>query len=323
MQATLVFQLDLRLSLIVDISTTFLPSLLTTDQLHCLNTLTLPTDRSITASTMASPSQEIVTTNELVTGPPGIEMLRLSNITEQTSVEALDLGCGGGIITTKLLEWTSNIKRIVAGDIDDEMLAIVTSKRDSETNNNWSLVEIQKMNQTSIPHPPSTFTHVLNNFAIFFLPDDTQALAETHRVLKPSGQAGFTSWKSIAWWTAVAEPALSQNLSEAPKLPNPSGMFGASGWGNEDAIRAKLEKAEFRDVRVSEFKFAPMVEAVSFAKATAFLVKGVARRVWSEEYLGKFGGRIEEAILKYLRENFTDGVWDGEMTAIISLGTKE
>ena len=286
---------------------------------------------------MASPSQEIVTTNELVTGPPGIEMLRLFNIAEQTSVEALDLGCGGGIITSKLLESTSNIKRIVAGDIDDEMLAIVTSKRDSEinnqtpstnsnddnNNNNWTLVETQKMNQTSIPHPPSTFTHVLNNFAIFFLPDDSPALAETHRVLKPSGQAGFTSWKSIAWWTAVAEPALSQNLSEAPKLPNPSAMFGASGWGNEDAIRAKLEKAGFGDVRVSEFKFAPMIEAVSFAKATAFLVKGVARRVWSEEDFGKFGGKIEEAMLNHLRENFTDDVWDGEMTAIISLGTKE
>jgi len=121
----------------------------------------------------------------------------------------------------------------------------------------------------------------------------------------------------------VAEPALSQNLSEAPKLPNPSAMFGASGWGNEDAIRAKLEKAGFGDVRVSEFKFAPMIEAVSFAKATAFLVKGVARRVWSEEDFGKFGGKIEEAMLNHLRENFTDDVWDGEMTAIISLGTKE
>jgi ubiquinone/menaquinone biosynthesis C-methylase UbiE len=283
---------------------------------------------------MASPSQEIVTTNELVTGPPGLEMLRLSNIFQQTPIEALDLGCGGGIITSQLLESTSNIKRIIAGDIDDQMLAIVTAKRDNQINNqtpstnsanttNWSHVSIQKMNQTTIPHPSSTFTHVFNNFAIFFLPDDSPALAETHRVLKPSGQAGFTSWKSIAWWAAVVEPALAQHLPEAPKLPNPSGLFGASGWSDVDAIRAKLEKTGFGDVRVSEYRFVPMVEAGRFAKATAALVKGIAKRVWSDEDFERFGGKIEYALLRYLEGNFENGVWDGEMTAIVALGTKE
>jgi SAM-dependent methyltransferase len=214
------------------------------------------------------------------------------------------------------------------------MLAIVTAKRDSQindktpstdsnSNKSWSSVEVEKMNQTSIPHPPSTFTHVFSNFAIFFLPDDSPALAETYRVLKPSGQAGFTSWKSIAWWTAVVDPALSQYLPEVPKLPNPSGLFGASGWSDVDAIRSKLEKAGFGDVRVSEYRFAPMVEAVPFAKATALLVQGIARRVWSEEEFGEFGGKIEDAISKYLEENFENGVWDCEMTAIVALGTKE
>ena len=278
---------------------------------------------------MASPSQEVVTTNERVTGPPGFEMLRLSNIAQQPSIEALDLGCGGGIITSQLLESTSNIKRIVAGDIDDQMLAIVTAKRDSEINSNsnsnsgWSLVEVQKMNQTTIPHPSSTFTHIFNNFAIFFLPDDSPALAETHRVLKPSGQAGFTSWKSIAWWTAVVEPALSQYLPEAPKLPNPSALFGASGWSDVDAIRSKLRKHGFAEVKVSEYKFAPMVEAGPFAKATALLAQGIAKRFWSGEEFEGFGGEVEGALLEYLKEKFENGVWDGEMTAIVALGTKE
>jgi ubiquinone/menaquinone biosynthesis C-methylase UbiE len=282
---------------------------------------------------MASPSQETVRTNELVTGPPGLEMLRLSNLAQTPSIEALDLGCGGGIITSQLLESTSNIKRIVAGDIDDQMLAIVTAKRDSEinnptpstnpTNNNtWSYVSVENINQTTIPHPDSTFTHVFNNFAIFFLPDDSPALAETHRVLKPSGQAGFTSWKSIAWWTAVVEPALSQHLPEAPKLPNPSGLFGASGWSDVDAIQAKLEKTGFADVKVSEYKFKPMVEAVPFAKATALLVQGIARRVWDDEKFEGFGGKFEGALLRYLEEKFENGIWDGEMTAIVALGTK-
>ena len=260
-------------------------------------------------------------------------MLRLSNLSQQPEIEALDLGCGGGIITSKLLESESNIKRIVAGDIDDQMLAIITAKRDSKINdktpsnsnrgNSWACVEVEKMNQTSIPHPPASFTHVFNNFAIFFLPDDSQALAEIHRILKPSGQAGFTSWKSIAWWTEVTEPALAQHLPEAPKLPNPSNLFGTSGWSDVDAIRAKLEKSDFHDVKVSEYEFAPMIEAAPFAQATALLVRSIARRVWSENDFGQFEDRIEDAMLSYMTKDFENGVWDGKMTAIVALGSKQ
>ena len=73
---------------------------------------------------------------------------------------------------------------------------------------------------------------------------------------------------------------------------------------------------------MSEFKFAPMVEAVPFAKATALLVQRIARRVWSKDEFEGFGGSIEIALLRYLEEKFEDGVWDGEMTAIVALGTK-
>jgi len=67
----------------------------------------------------------------------------------------------------------------------------------------------------------------------------------------------------------------------------------------------------------------PMVEAGRFAKATAALVKGIAKRVWSDEDFERFGGKIEYALLRYLEGNFENGVWDGEMTAIVALGTKE
>jgi hypothetical protein len=53
------------------------------------------------------------------------------------------------------------------------------------------------------------------------------------------------------------------------------------------------------------------------------LVQGIAKRVWSGEEFEKFGGKIEGALLQYLEEKFENGVWDGEMTAIVALGTKE
>lgn len=276
---------------------------------------------------MASPAHAIVITNERVTGPPGVEMLRQANINQQREIEALDLACGGGIISSELLDNTSvNIKRIVAGDLDDQMLTFVSNKRDailkSSPDSNWSRVEVQKMNQTSLPLPDATFDYVFNNFGVFFHPDESATLSETLRVLKPNGTAGFTSWKAIAWWAEVADPALAQYLPDAPKLPAPGGLFPTSGWNDPKAIPAKLEKASFREVKVSEYKFKPKVEAEPFAQATGFLVQSIARRVWSEDDFARHGGQVEAALVQYLKANFEGGIWDGDMTAIITLGTK-
>jgi ubiquinone/menaquinone biosynthesis C-methylase UbiE len=276
---------------------------------------------------MESPAQAIVTTNEHVTGLPGVEMLRLANITQQTDLEILDLACGGGIISSELVNNKSlNIKRIIAADLDDQMLTFTSKKRDAilktSPDSPWSRVETQKMSQTSLPLPDTTFDYVFNNFGIFFHPDENATLTETLRVLRSNGIAGLTSWKAIAWWAEVADPALAKYLPEAPKLPAPGGLFPTKGWNDPTAIPAKLQQAGFRDVRVSEYKFKPRVEAEPFAQATGFLVRSIAKRVWSEDVYGKFGGQIERALVQYLKAKYEGGVWDGDMTAIITLGSK-
>ena len=258
---------------------------------------------------MNSPAQAIVITNERVTGPPGVEMLKLANINQQSEIEVLDLACGGGIISSELIDNPSlKIKRITAGDLDDQMLTFTSTKRDSylksSPNSNWSRVKTQKMSQTSLPLPNATFDYVFNNFGVFFHPDENATLTETLRVLKPNGTAGLTSWKAIAWWAEVADPALAQYLPEAPKLPAPGGLFPTKGWNDPEAIPAKLEQAGFRDVKVSEYKFKPKVEAEPFAQATGFLVQSIAKRVWSEDIYGKFGGEIEAALVQYLKANY-------------------
>ena len=276
---------------------------------------------------MASPAQTIVTTNERVTGPPGVEMLKQANISQKSEIEVLDLACGGGIISSELLDDTSlTIKRIVAGDLDDQMLTFTSNKRNaklkSNSDSNWSRLETQKMSQTSIPLPDATFDYVFNNFGIFFHPDESATLTETLRVLKPNGTAGFTSWKAIAWWAEVADPALATYLPDAPKLPAPGGMFPTSGWNNPEEVPTKLEQAGYRDVKVLEYKFKPRVEAEPFAQATGFLVQSIAKRVWSKDDFGEYGSQVEAALVQYLRANYDGGIWDGDMTAIITLGTK-
>ena len=281
-----------------------------------------------TALNTNPPDVRIIQTNELVTGPPAAEMLQRSEMHKSAHSQALEIMdncCGGGILTTealKLAEEQPNdlqIKRIVASDIDDKMVSYV-SKRSEESG--WKNVEAMRFDQQAVPLPDETFTHVFSNFGIFFCPNDEAVLAETFRILNPGGAAGFTSWKTIAWWPSLAMPAISAFLPEAPGLPAPATVFPARSWGDPAAIPEKLEKAGFKEIEVGEYAFTPDVPPAEFAEACAVLIKVITKRLWSEEENKQFGDRIEPALLKYLHENFPNGKWNGMMVATISMGRK-
>ncbi|KAK3073846.1 hypothetical protein LTR53_004201 [Teratosphaeriaceae sp. CCFEE 6253] len=279
------------------------------------------------------PNQRIVVTNEKVTGPAAAELLRRSKIIQSCngSLEVLDNATGGGILLAELFKLastsgvSSNFSRVVAGDIDDSMLNATRLKQDDTTglhHRAWQRVEVTKIDQQAIPMPDESFTHVFSNMGIFFCQDDDKALREAHRVLKPGGIVGFTSWKSIAWWEQIAQPAIKKYIPEAPELPTPGQLFPSRGWSAADAIPAKLTVAGFADVRVSEYGFTPDVEAGEFAEATGVLVKIVVGRLWSAEQHGSYADRIQPALQRYLEENYEGGKWSGTMTALITIGTK-
>ncbi|KAK4546078.1 hypothetical protein LTR36_002215 [Oleoguttula mirabilis] len=279
------------------------------------------------------PALRVVATNEKITGVPAREMLRRSGISSSGTSElhVLDNACGGGILAHEVLRLarqhpdSMKLDRLVAGDIDEKMLSYVRNRQADAgvaMHESWQKVEIMKIDQQSIPLPDKSFTHLFSNFGIFFCQDDEKAVSEAFRVLKSGGTVGFTTWKDVAWWSEIALPALAQLIPEAPTLPPPDQMFPQRGWSDLEAITAKLEKAGFEEIKVSEFSFTPDVDADEFAEGTAILTKVVAKKGWSGEQNIAFADQIEPALLRYLKENFKDGKWNGKMTAIITLGKK-
>ncbi|KAK5737425.1 hypothetical protein LTR17_006652 [Elasticomyces elasticus] len=277
------------------------------------------------------PNHRVVITNEKVTGPAAAQLIRRSGILDASKdhLEVLDNATGGGILIDELFRLAEeqsgllNVKRVVAGDIDDSMLrAVQLKKDDTKSSSSWEKVEPMKIDQQAVPMSDGSFTHLFNNMGIFFCQDDEKALREAHRVLKSGGVASFTSWKSIAWWEEIAQPAIKQFIPEAPELPGPANLFPSRGWSDPAAIPAKLEKIGFSDVQVEEFEFTPDVEAEEFAEATGVLVKIVAKRLWSEEQCATYAQRVEPALRRYLEENYPSGRWTGKMIAITSVGRK-
>lgn len=272
-------------------------------------------------------ASRIIATNELVTGPAAAEMLRRSLRDISAPLEALDNACGGGVLTAELLKLVAErpneltVKSVIASDIDPNMVNYVENRK---AVSGWMNVGVMTGDQHGMSLPDNTFTHVFNNFGIFFSFRDQAVLSETLRVMKPGGVAVFTSWRDIPWWSSFAVPALKKYLPDAPSLPDPITIFPAPDWNDPTAIRASMEASGFEEVDVSEYLFAPQAPAEEFAEACTALTKGVlARRFWSEEDNKKFADDIQLAYLRYLLETYPNGVWDGEMPAIISIGKKK
>ncbi|TKA22461.1 hypothetical protein B0A50_08004 [Salinomyces thailandicus] len=275
-------------------------------------------------------ASRIIAVNEKVTGPPAAEMLRRCEITNP-QLNILDNACGGGILTAEVLRLAAqqpegfHLDKVVAGDIDEQMLSYVRQRKENNTvaqPNAWEIVTAERIDQQDIPYPAGTFTHIFNNFGVFFCPDDTKAMSETLRALKHGGTAGFTSWKNISWWSEIAQPALAEYIPEAPTLPAPGQLFPNRGWSDPSVIPGKMQSVGFTDVRVDEYSFTPNVEPADFAEAMAVLVKVGTKRLWSEDENKEFAGRIENALLHYMKGKWEGGRWTGKMVAIMALGKK-
>lgn len=280
---------------------------------------------SATLNTNASESRKHETI-EKVTGRAAAEMLRRSFKDGLPPLEVLDNACGPAVVTASIFKHIDqhpgqlDIRRIVASDTDKRILDYVRRRAQSS---GWDDLEVMVVDQQSVPFPDNSFTHVFNNFGIFFCADDDAALAETLRILKPGNTAGFTSWAEISWWTSLAVPALEEFVPGAPALPDPSTLFPNRGWNDAHTVAEKLKKANFRNVEVHEYSFTTEVEAEEFGETCGGLVKVTAKRSWPEETYERLEGQIEAAMVKYLQQHYPGGKWNGQMKSIIALGTKD
>lgn len=267
--------------------------------------------------------------NEKVTGPPARKLIENAGVFDGPfhDLRILDNACGGGILTHELCalrdqqqDSNKTVASVVAADIDERMLDYV---KQLASGSDWPQVETLRADQQSMPLQDESFTHVLSSFGIFFSPDDSKVLSETLRLLQTGGVAGFTSWKYLGWWHDIALPVLSETFPDAPELPHPATIFPSKGWNGPDQVRRKMEAAGLKDVRIDELSFTPETEAAGFAAACAFLVKGMASRLWPKEVFRRYGEEIQPSFERFLRAKYKKGRWNGKMIALVAVGRKE
>jgi ubiquinone/menaquinone biosynthesis C-methylase UbiE len=121
----------------------------------------------------------------------------------------LDAGCGSGASALPAAERVGPPGRVIGIDLAEGLLQLGRAKARSRGLRN---IEFHCADMSALPFEDGHFDAVVCVFAIFFVPNMEQQVAELWRLVRPGGRLAITTWGprmfepgSSAWWAAVKQ----------------------------------------------------------------------------------------------------------------------
>jgi ubiquinone/menaquinone biosynthesis C-methylase UbiE len=155
----------------------------------------------------------------------------------------LDVACGTGIVARRIAPAVGAGGTVVGLDISPDMLDVARSTAvDAGLDIEWRQGAAE-----ALEFPDGAFHLVVCQFALMFFDDRNAALAEMYRVLEPGGRA------VIAVWQGLDRHPFYRTLDEViQRRLGMSGIGDIFGLGDTGELRALMERAGFRDVRIEQ-----------------------------------------------------------------------
>lgn len=158
----------------------------------------------------------------------------------QSGARVLDVAAGRGAILFWAAEQTGERGRVTGIDLAAAMVRETASeiKRLGLTN-----AEMRQMDAEALQFADASFDCVLCGFALFFFPQLDQALSEFHRVLRPGGAFGATTFghtdQRMEWYEELLEAyGISRPIPVTKPLDTPA------------ELEVALRHAGFANIRV-------------------------------------------------------------------------
>ncbi len=228
------------------------------------------------------------------------------------NVRLLEIACGTGIVTRRVLDHLPTSARLVATDLNQPMLDFAKSALPQDPRLEWRKADAQ-----SLPFPDGSFDCAYMQFGIMFMPDKPKVLAEARRVLKAGGKLILSALDSHQKnpYGRIADHVLKSAFPEDP----PTFYRVPFSDHDPDEHRRRAESAGFRDVTVESVAFESMAEsAESFAKG---LVRGNPVSIVIGERGGTSHERIEKLLAEALRRELGDRPVRNMLHAWVITGT--
>src|SRR5262245_62527966 len=105
----------------------------------------------------------------------------------------LEVACGTGIVTSKLLARLPPGARLTATDLNPAMIEHAKTRVRADAR-----LEFRAADAQQLPFPDASFEHYVCQFGIMFFPDKVAALKEARRVLAHGGEVVLDAWGAMA-----------------------------------------------------------------------------------------------------------------------------
>lgn len=176
----------------------------------------------------------------------------------------LELAAGTGIVTRVLRDALPSRTKILASDLNDDMLDIAKKKFRF-----WDKVSFSVIDAMDIGHADASFDMLLAQFGIMFMPDKVASLKEALRVLKPGGTYLYSAWDNQA---ANPFAGIADKLIGSFFESDPPGFYKVPFHYHDPALlKADAEAAGFADVAVERVEKTGVITSLdSFANAFVF-----------------------------------------------------
>ncbi len=161
----------------------------------------------------------------------------MSRLPLRAGLRVLDVACGTGNLAVIAARNGCQAGGI---DIAANLLAQARARAAAAGLN----IGFEEADAEALPFPENTFDLAVSMFGVMFTPQPAVATAELRRVTRPGGQI------ALANWTPEGFIGKMFTVFKAHLPPPPAGVPSPMEWGNETAVRQRLQSG-FTDVRLT------------------------------------------------------------------------
>ena len=208
----------------------------------------------------------------------------------------LETACGTGRVTRHLVDALAANGKIVATDLNADMLSVAREKVTD------SRINCQVADAQDLPFDDNSFDAVVCQYGVMFFPEKPKAFSEAYRVLKTGGSFIFNCWDNLD--KNPATDIINKVLKEEFGTDAPTFLEQAPySFFDQAEIRRLMQEAAFKDVKLEVLKInsrynAPEVVINGFLDGTplsAYLAdkdpgkKSAVRKKSREQLVDRFG----------------------------------
>lgn len=153
--------------------------------------------------------------------------------------EALDVGCGTGIISRLALD--KGAAKVVCSDISNYMLEMGRAR--AEKLGYADRMDFRQMDAESLPFADQSFDLVMSGMVLGLIPDSEKAVSEMVRVLRPGGFLSLSAHGTEHYWEAC--DATFRSIGKRYVLG-----YRLEYWPrSEESVRRLLARSDLADIR--------------------------------------------------------------------------